>query len=158
MPLQSLALDKKALGDIAAEYGLGKISPGCGPLPGWGNKRYSLEVAKTIYELQVRSLEDEFDLRRELDLLVFLEKHAFPSPRPVSDRRGRQFLEREGHSLVLYKMTAGKEPNGETVSFKAVNSLGRVLGQLHAPADDLAGTARVTQVLQATPATAAAVC
>jgi len=131
MPLQSLALDKKALGDIAAEYGLGKIGPGCGPLPAWGNKRYSLEVAKTNYELQIRSLEDEFDLRRELDLLLFLEKHAFPSPRPVSDRRGRQFLEREGHSLVLYKMAPGKEPNGETVSFKAVNSLGRVLGQLH---------------------------
>lgn len=131
MPLQSLALDKKALCDIAAEYGLGKIGPGCGPIAHWGNKRYALEIARTNYELQVRSLEDEFDLRRELDLLLFLEKHNFPSPRPVCDRRGRQFLEREGHSLVLYKVAQGKEPNGETVGFKTVNSLGRVLGQLH---------------------------
>ncbi|HYC55482.1 MAG TPA: phosphotransferase [Candidatus Binatia bacterium] len=131
MPLQSLGLDKKALGDIAAEYGLGKIGPTSGPIPEWGSKRYILEVAKTNYELQVRSLEDEFDLRRELELLMFLEKHAFPSPRPVSDRRGRQFIEREGHYLVLYKLPLGKQAVADQLGLKAVHSMGRVLGQLH---------------------------
>ncbi|HYB99707.1 MAG TPA: phosphotransferase [Candidatus Limnocylindrales bacterium] len=131
MPLQSLGLDKKALGDIAAEYGLGKIGPTSAAIPEWGSKRYILEVSKTNYELQVRSLEDEFDLRRELELLMFLEKHSFPSPRPVSDRRGRQFIEREGHYLVLYKMPLGKQAVGDQLSLKAVHSMGRVLGQLH---------------------------
>jgi homoserine kinase type II len=131
MPLQPLALDKKALTDIAAEYGLGKIGPSSGPIPSWGNKRYLLDVAKTVYELQVRSLEDEFDLRRELELLGFLEKHTFPSPRPVADRRGRHFLEREGHYLVLYKTAGGRTPTPATLNLKAVNSLGRGLGQLH---------------------------
>jgi len=131
MPLQPLALDKKALADIAAEYGLGKLSASSGPLPEWGNKRYLLEVARTDYELQVRSLEDEFDLRRELELLSFLEKHNFPSPRPMADRRGRHFLEREGHYVVLYKLAGGKVPKPADLSLKAVTSLGSVLGQLH---------------------------
>lgn len=131
MPLQPLALDKKALTDIAAEYGLGKLAPSSGPIPQWGNKRYLLDVSKTVYELQIRSLEDEFDLRRELELLSFLEKHAFPSPRPVADRRGRHFLEREERYLVLYKLANGKMPTPATLNLKAVNSLGRALGQLH---------------------------
>ena len=131
MPLQPLVLDKKALADIATEYGLGKLGPSSGAMAEWGNKRYLLDVAKTEYELQVRSLEDEFDLRRELELLGFLEKHAFPSPRPMADRRGRQFLEREGHYLVLYKLAGGKVPTPATLNLKAIHSLGRVLGQLH---------------------------
>jgi homoserine kinase type II len=131
MPLQPLALDKKALADIAAEYGLGKLGPTTGPIPQWGNKRHLIDVAKTVYELQVRSLDDEFDLRRELELLSFLEKHNFPSPRPVADRRGRHFLEREGHYLVLYELANGRMPTPATLNLKAVNSLGRSLGQLH---------------------------
>src|SRR6188768_54562 len=118
MPLQPLALDKKALTDIAAEYGLGKIGPSSAAMPLWGSKRYLIDVAKTVYELQIRSLEDEFDLRRELELLSFLEKHTFPSPRPVSDRRGRQFIEREGHYLVLYKLPLGKQAVGDQIGLK----------------------------------------
>ena len=131
MPLQPLALDKKALTDIAAEYGLGKIGPSSAAFPAWGNKRYLIDVSKTCYELQVRSPEDEFELNRERELLSFLEKHAFPSPRIVADRRGRFFLEREGHYLVLYKLANGRMPTATTLSLKAVNSLGRALGQLH---------------------------
>lgn len=131
MPLQPLALDKKALADIAAEYGFAKIGPTSGPIAEWGNKRHLIEVARTNYELQVRSLEDEFDLRRELELLAFLEKHAFPAPRPVADRRGRHFLEREGQYLVLYKLAGGRTPTAPALSLKAINTLGRSLGQLH---------------------------
>lgn len=131
MPLQPLALDKKALADITAEYGLGKIGPSSAAMPMWGNKRYIIDVAKTCYELQVRSPEDEFELNRERELLSFLEKHSFPSPRIVADRRGRFFLEREGHYLVLYKLANGRMPTATTLTLKTVNSLGRSLGQLH---------------------------
>jgi hypothetical protein len=64
MPLQSLKLDKKALTDIAAEYGVGKPGTASRALPEWGGKRYLIEVAKQRYELLVRAPEDEFDLRR----------------------------------------------------------------------------------------------
>ncbi len=131
MPLQPLALDKKALADIATEYGFAKIGPTSGPIANWGNKRYLLESNKVNYELQVRSLDDEFDLRRELELLSFLEKHSYPSPRPMADRRGRHFLEREGQYLVLYRMAAGSMPTPGSLNLKAVNSLGRGIGQLH---------------------------
>ncbi len=131
MPLQPLTLDKKALAEIAAEYGLGKLASGSGPLPGWGQKRYKLAIAKGHYELQVRSLEDEFDLRRELDLLQFLEKHGFPGPVAMADRRGRQLLEREGRYLVLYRTGPGKSLDPAAMSLVQINSLGRLIGELH---------------------------
>ena len=131
MPLQALPFDKKALGEVAAEYGFPKIGGSSGPVPLWGGKRYVLEASKNLYELQVRALDDEFDLRRELDLLTFAEKHNFPSPRPVTDSLGRQLLEREGHYLVLYRVPAGKTVEDDLLSLKQINNAGRVLGELH---------------------------
>jgi homoserine kinase type II len=131
MPLEPLSLDKKDLGDIAVEYGLGKLGSASGPLPGWGGKRYLLEAGKANYELQVRSADDEFDLRRELELLGFLEKHEFPAPRPAVDRRGRPFVEREGRYLILYHVPAGKVLVEEQLSSKQVYAVGKVVGELH---------------------------
>jgi homoserine kinase type II len=131
MPLQSLKLDKKALTDIAAEYGVGKPGTASRALPEWGGKRYLIEVAKQRYELLVRAPEDEFDLRRELDLLAFLEKHNFPSPRPMTDRRGRQFLEREGCYLVLYKVPTGTIVGEGQFECDQIHSIGKMLGELH---------------------------
>lgn len=131
MPLQSLALERQALVDIAAEYGLGKLSTASKALADWGGKRYILEASKVRYDLQVRSLDDEFDLRRELDLLGFLEKHDFPSPRPVTDRRGRPFLERDDRYLVLFRVPTGKVLTAPQLVHKQVHSAGRALGQLH---------------------------
>lgn len=131
MALQSLVLDKKALTDLAIEYGIGKPSNQSGPMPEWGGKRYHIEASKQRYELVIRSPDDEFDLRRELDLLSFLEKHDFPSPRAVSDRRGRQFVEREGHYLVLYRIPAGVILEDTEMSPDQVHAMGKLLGELH---------------------------
>ncbi len=131
MPLQSLSLDKQALNEVAAEYGFGKIGSASGAVPQWGGRRYLLEVSKTRYDLHVRSLEDEFDLRRELDLLTFLDKHNYPSPRPCTDRRGRPFIERDGNYLVLYKVPAGKPVAEDDLTLRQVNHMGHLLGELH---------------------------
>ncbi len=131
MPLQSLTLDKEALGEVAAEYGFSKLGSGSGPVPKWGGKRYALDAAKQHHELQVRSLDDEFDLRRELDLLDFLEKHGYPAPRPISDRRGRRILEREGHYLLLYSVPIGRIAAESKLGLKQINAVGCAIGELH---------------------------
>lgn len=131
MPLQSLKLDKKALTDVASEYGIGKPGTASKAVPEWGGKRYLIEVAKQRHEVLVRSPEDEFDLRRELDLLAFLEKHDFPAPRALTDRRGRHFLEREGSYLVLYKVPTGTIVDEGGFTPDQVHAVGKMLGELH---------------------------
>ena len=81
MTLQPAALEKEELVQLCTELGLGRPASNSGPLPGWGNRRYAIETPKGHFELRVRSIEEEFDLRREIDLLTYLEKHEFPSPR-----------------------------------------------------------------------------
>jgi len=131
MAPQPLALDKQQLAELANEYGLPKLGPGTGPVTGWGNRRYVLDTSKGRFELRLRSVEHEADVRRELDLLAFLEKHNFPSPRLVTDRRGRQFLDRDGYFLILFKIPVGQHPTSESLTLRQINNLGRVIGELH---------------------------
>jgi homoserine kinase type II len=119
------------LTELVAEFGLGKPGPGSGAIPAWGNRRYRVETPKGPHELRFKSIEDEFDLRRELDLLAFFEKHNFASPRVVCDLRGRQFLERGGYCLVLYKLAEGNYLNEEDFSLNQINSAGLLIGQFH---------------------------
>ena len=125
------ALEKEDLVDLAADFAIGKPTAASGPMPRWGNRRYVIDTAKGRYELRVRNLNDEFDLRRELDLLTFLEKHEFPSPRVVTDSRGRPFTERGGYCYVLFRIPHGDYLDEEQMSFDQINSAGRVLGELH---------------------------
>jgi homoserine kinase type II len=131
MTIQPPPLDHEDLLQLAAEFGIGKPSEGSGPVPGWGNRRYELDTSKGRYELRVKSIEEEFDVRREIDLLVFLEKHDFASPRVVPDLRGRPFLERGGYCLLLYRIPAGHYLSEEEMSLRQINNAGHLLAQLH---------------------------
>jgi homoserine kinase type II len=131
MTTEPLVLSKSDLAELAVEYGLPKLAASSGAMPGWGHKRYLLDTSKGTHELRVRDVEQEVDLRRELDLLAFLEKHNFPSPRLVTDRRGRQFLERDGHYLVVFRIPSGQHPTGESLTLRQINNFGHALGELH---------------------------
>ena len=131
MTPQPPAFEKEDLAEIAAEFGIGKPSAGSGPMAGWGRRRFRLDTAKGHHELRARGMEEEFDLRRELDLLVFLEKHEFSSPRVVVDLRGRPFLERSGYCYVLFRVAAGDYQSEEDFTLRQINSGGRLLGELH---------------------------
>jgi homoserine kinase type II len=131
MTPQPPPLQKDELVQLSNDLGLGKPAPGSGPLPGWGNRRYALETPKGHFELRVRSIEEEFDLRRELDLLTFLEKHDFPSPRIVFDPHGRPFVEHGGNCYVMFRVAQGAYLEEEQLTLKQINSAGRVLGELH---------------------------
>jgi Ser/Thr protein kinase RdoA (MazF antagonist) len=49
----------------------------------------------------------------------------------VSDRRGRQFVEREGHYLVLYRIPAGNILTDDEMTPDQVHAAGKLLGELH---------------------------
>ncbi len=100
-------------------------------MPARGNRRYVIDTQKGHFELRLKSMEDEFDLRREIDLLGFLEKHDFSSPRVIADERGRPFLERDGYCLVLLKLPHGEYLDENDLSLKQVNSAGKLIADLH---------------------------
>ena len=131
MTIQPPPLEKDELIQLVMEFGIGKPGAASGAMHGWGNRRYHVETSKGRFELRIKSIEEEFDLRRELDLLAFLEKHEFPSPRVVSDLRGRQFIERAGYCLVLYRIPPGRYLSEEDFSLKQINNAGHLLGQMH---------------------------
>ena len=131
MTIQPPLLDHDDLLHLANEFGIGKPSASSGAMPRWGNRRYLIDTAKGHYELRIKSIEEEFDLRRELDLLAFMEKHDFCSPRAITDVRGRQFVERGGYCLVVFKVPAGRYLSEEDLTLNQINSTGHLLGQLH---------------------------
>jgi len=124
-------LNKDDLVTIAGEFGIGKPNAGSGVVPARGHRRYVIDTQKGHFELRLKSMEDEFDLRREIDLLGFLEKHDFSSPRVIADERGRPFLEREGFCLVLLKLPNGDYLDENELSLKQVNSAGKLIADLH---------------------------
>jgi homoserine kinase type II len=131
MTPQPPPLEKDELLQLSADLAIGKPTTGSGAMPGWGFRRYAIETPKGHFELRVRSIEEEFDMRREIDLLVFLEKHDFPSPRVMADPHGRPFVERGGHCYLLLRVPPGGYLEEEQLSLKQINSAGHVLGQLH---------------------------
>jgi homoserine kinase type II len=108
MSIRAPLFEKDDLAAIATEFAIGKPAASSGVVSGRGNRRYVLDTPKGHFELRLKPMEEEFDLRREIDLLAFLEKHDFASPRVISDERGRPFLEREGFCLVLLKVPVGR--------------------------------------------------
>ena len=124
-------LDKDDLTAIASEFGIGKPLAGSAVFKGWGNKRYGIDTSKGRFELRFKSIEEEFELRREIDLLAHLEKHGFTSPRVIADLRGRPFLERGGYCLVMLQVPEGKYLAEEEMSLDQINSAGRLIGDLH---------------------------
>lgn len=131
MSIRAPLFDKDDLAAIAAEFAIGKPSTSSGVVRGRGNRRYVIDTPKGHFELRLKPMEEEFDLRREIDLLAFLEKHDFASPRVIADERGRPFLEREGFCLVLLKLPVGNYLNENDFTLKQVNSAGRMIADLH---------------------------
>jgi hypothetical protein len=83
MSIRAPLLEKDDLAAIAAEFAIGKPSASSGMVRGRGNRRYVIDTPKGHFELRLKPMEEEFDLRREIDLLTFLEKHDFASPRVI---------------------------------------------------------------------------
>jgi homoserine kinase type II len=131
MTMQPPTLGRDELVELSNEFGIGKPAASSGPVAEWGNRRYHVETAKGKFEVRAKGVEEEFELRREIDLLAFLEKHNFSSPRVIADSRGRPFIERDGYCFVVYKVPAGQYLDEEDFSLDQVNSTGHVLGQLH---------------------------
>src|SRR5262249_26148364 len=124
-------LDERELAEIVEDYGLVKLTGFHGVPTGSVNTHYLLETVRGRHLLRIDEVKGELEVKRELDLLLFLRKHGFPCPQPVADRKGRYYRESAGKCLSVYRYYDGRVVNPERLTSGQLEALGRVLADLH---------------------------
>ena len=124
-------LTEREISEIVDDYGLVKVSAAKGIPSGSGKTNYLLETPRGKHLLRVDEVKGELDVKRELDLLLFLRKHGFPCPQPVPDRKGRLYRESGGKCLSIYRWIDGHVPNPTRLHSVLLEAVGRVLADLH---------------------------
>lgn len=124
-------IHKSFLEELADDYGFGRVLAVSGIPEGSINSIHLLETTKGKFVLRVDEVKSESEVRRELDLLAFLRKHAFPCPHPVQDRTGRFYRECQGKCASVYKYCEGRAPSVGRLRQIQLEAIGRALGELH---------------------------
>jgi len=124
-------LDKRELAEVVEDYGLVKLNAANGVANGSVNTTYLLETPRGKHLLRVDEVKGELEVKRELDLLLFLRKHGFPCPQPLADRKGRHYREFGGKCLSLYRWYDGHVLRNDRVTSGQLENVGRVLADLH---------------------------
>ncbi len=124
-------LSKSFLEQLGDDYNLGRILSVSGIAHGSVNSNYLVETAKGRFLLRVDEVKTEGEVKREIDLLAFLRKHAFPCPHPLQDRTGRAWRECGGKCASLYRYNEGRIVVAERLRPSQLETIGRTLGELH---------------------------
>ena len=124
-------LDKPALDELVDDYSLVRLTGSHGISAGSVNTNYVLDTARGKHLLRVDEVKGELDVKRELDLLLFLRKHGFPCPQPLADRKGRFYREFGGKWVSLYRWIDGHVVAVERLTAARLEHAGRTLAELH---------------------------
>src|SRR5215468_738069 len=124
-------LDRQELAEITEDYALVRLNAASGITNGSVNTTYLLETARGRHLLRVDEVKGELEVKRELDLLLFLRKHGFPCPQPLADRKGRYYREHAGKCLSVYRWYDGHPLRPDRVTSAQLESVGRALADLH---------------------------
>jgi homoserine kinase type II len=125
------ALEKNALTELIDDYGLVRVVASHGIPSGSVNSNYLLETPRGKHLLRIDEVKGELDVKRELDLLLFLRKQGFPCPQPLADRKGRFYREVDGKCVSLYRYVEGKIVGVERIGNERLEHTGRLLAELH---------------------------
>jgi homoserine kinase type II len=120
-------LDKRELAEIIEDYALVKLISATGISTGSVNTNYLLETARGKHLVRVDEVKSELEVKRELDLLLFLRKHGFPCPQPVADRKGRHYREFGGKYLSVYRYYDGHVMRPDRITTAQLENVGRAL-------------------------------
>lgn len=92
---------------------------------------YLLEAKKGRFVVQVEEAKSEFEIKQELELLLFLRQQGFPCPQPVSTRTGKYMIDYEGNSVSLYRSITGQSLPLGSLNLVQLENAGKTLGELH---------------------------
>lgn len=129
MPVQDV-LGTDELSQIAEDCGFVRLIGSRGVPCRSDVTHYLLETAKGKFFLKVDEMGSENEVRREIDLLLFLRKHGYPCPEPIADSRGRHYRELAGKCVSLYRYIDGHGLTRKHVAIQLENA-GRALATLH---------------------------
>lgn len=128
---QNGKVSKKEFSELAADYGLPRVSGVKVVAEGSRVSEYLLETIKGKYTVRYDTGKSEMEAKREIDLLQFLRKHGFPCYAPLPDRRGRYSHDAEGASVTVCRYIEGRYVAPERLSLPQLENVGRVLADLH---------------------------
>jgi homoserine kinase type II len=128
--------DRRVIAAIAEDYNLGKLQSFAPAPPAWSRPtnhavHVLLEAGRGKSILRFDGGRGEIEVKREIDLLLFLRKHGFPCPQPLADRKSRLYRDLEGRSLIAYKHIDGRQVDVDRLTMAQIESIGRVLADLH---------------------------
>jgi homoserine kinase type II len=126
-----IKISKKEVNEIAADYALPRVTSAREIADASLNTHYFAETAKGKFVLEVAEVKSEIEVKRELDLLLFLRKHGFPCLVPLADRRGRYHREWHGKSLSVYRHVDGHSVGTDDLTLGQLENVGRLLADLH---------------------------
>src|SRR5947199_9044998 len=124
-------LGTRELAEIIEDYGLAKLNAASGIAAGSVNTSYLLDTVRGKHLLRIDEVKSELEVKRELDLLLFLRKHGFPCPQPLADRKGRHYREAGGKCLSVYRWYDGHVLRPERLTAGQLENVGRALADLH---------------------------
>lgn len=118
------------LAEIAQHYSIPQITHSNGIASGSVNTHYLLATPRGKFLLKIDETKAEAEVKREIDLLLFLRKHEFPCPEPIPDRKGRHYRDWQGKYVSVYRYIDG---HGITSKHAApqIENAGRTLATLH---------------------------
>ncbi len=129
--LNDAKLGKKELNEIAADYGLPRISTYRELAEGEPQTQILLDTPKGKFLVSIDPTKSEMELKRELDFLLFLRKHGFPCAAPLPDRRGRYYRDLGQRSLTLFKYVDGHPVAPDDFTTGQLENVGRLLADMH---------------------------
>lgn len=124
-------VSKKEFLQLGSEYGLPRLTGARLLVDEPNGRQYLLETIKGKFLVKLEADKSEMELKRELDLMLFLRKHGFPCFAPLADRRGRHYREEEGAFVTVYRHIDGRHVSPANLTSGQLENCGRVLADLH---------------------------
>jgi homoserine kinase type II len=124
-------VSKKEFLELASDYGLPRLTGARLIVDEFAHRQYLLETAKGKFVVKLETAKSEMELKRELDLMLFLRKHGFPCFSPLADRRGRHYREQDDGFVIVYRHIDGRYVGAPNLSAGQLENAGRVLADLH---------------------------
>lgn len=121
-------MSRRECAEIFADYRLPRITAVRDLPPG---SAYIVDTVKGKYVIEFEVPRSEMDVKRELELALFLRKHGFPCVVPLADCRGRYYRERGGMVLSIRRVVGGDFLEAAELTLGQLESVGRVMADLH---------------------------
>jgi len=96
-----------------------------------GRRDVLVAAGRRKYIVRFEAARPEVDLRREVDLQIFLNKNGFPCPQPLPDRNSRHLKSVGDEVVVAYRHIDGRVRNSEDLTTAQIENIGRSLAELH---------------------------